>query len=395
MTSSTSTSGSSALPDPRRLAAVFLLLTACRGEMPKSGFDIAGLVDSLRPGVEQSVGLPFKSTPRSEMVSKEAVRTYILGRLEREFPKTRRDGMQAAYRLFGLIPDSLDLEKLLLDLYSEQVAGYYDPETSTLYGVEGGDHTQLRLILAHELVHALQHQYLPLDTLMSAKGNGDRTAATQAVLEGHATLASIALLAPGVDVIHTQEFWDAYKEQVRSQQSTMPIFAKAPLVLRESLIFPYVSGAEFMRWWAQTNHPPLPGRGELPVSTEQVLHPDRYPADQPVAVAFEDSTGTVLFEDTFGEFETQILLASFRGGTQAITDLPIGWGGDRYRVLETPGGPSLVWLTAWDGEPQRDRFKAAVEEGFKKLGRQGYRVTVEPISLDGRPGVRVEHKPAS
>jgi hypothetical protein len=91
----------------------------------------------------------------------------------------------------------------------------------------------------------------------------------------------------------------------------MPIFATAPLILRESLIFPYVSGAEFMRWWAQTGHPPLPGRGELPMSTEQVLHPDRYPADQPVTVRFEDSTAKVLFEDTFGELETQILLASF------------------------------------------------------------------------------------
>ena len=363
--------------------------------MPQAGFDIASLVDSLRPGVEQSVGLPFKSTPRSEMVSKEAVRSYILGRLDREFPQSRRDGMQAAYRLFGLLPDTLDLEKLLLDLYGEQVAGYYDPETSTLYGVEGGDRTQLRLILAHELVHALQHQYLPLDTLMSAKEDGDRTAATQAVLEGHATLASIALLAPGVDVIHTQEFWDTYKEQVRTSQSSMPIFATAPLILRESLIFPYVSGAEFMRWWAQSNHPPLPSRGELPTSTEQVLHPDRYPADQPVTVRFADSTAKVLFEDTFGELETQILLASFRGAGVAGLEQPLGWGGDRYRVYETPGGPALVWLTAWDGEPQRDRFRALAEEGFRKLGRPGYRVVVEAISIDGRPGVRVEHRPGT
>ena len=363
--------------------------------MPATSFDIAGLVDSLRPAVEASVGLPFKSTPRSAMVSKEEVRTYILGRLEREFPQARRDGMQAAYRLFGLLPDTLDLEKLLLDLYSEQVAGYYDPETSTLYGVEGGDRTQLRLILAHELVHALQHQYLPLDTLMSAKGDGDRTAATQAVLEGHATLASIALLAPGVDVVRTQEFWDAYRDQVRSQQSTMPIFAKAPLVLRESLIFPYVSGAEFMRWWALGGRPPLPAREELPVSTEQVLHHDRYPADAPVRVRFPDSTGTVLFEDTFGELETQILLASFRGGTQASTDTPIGWGGDRYRVYRTSSGPALVWLTVWDGEPQRERFLTAVGEGFRGLGRPGYRIVVEAISLDGRPGVQVEHRPVN
>jgi len=363
--------------------------------MPGAGEDIGALVDSLRPGVEQAVGLPFKSTPRSQMVSKEAVRTYILGRLDQEFPRARRDGMQAAYRLFGLLPDTLDLERLLLELYSEQVAGYYDPQTSVLYGVEGGDRTQLRLILAHELVHALQHQYLPLDSLMAAKGDGDRVAATQAVLEGHATLASITLLAPGVDVVTSQEFWETYRDQVRTQQSSMPVFAKAPLVLRESLIFPYVSGAEFMRWWAGTHHPPLPGRTELPVSTEQVLHPDRYPADLPVSVRFADSTSEVLFEDTMGELETQILLASFRGGDRAALDAPIGWGGDRYRVYRTADGPALVWLSVWDGQAQADRFRSQAEEGFRKLGRSGYQARVEATTIEGKPGVRVVHAPGN
>jgi hypothetical protein len=327
------------------------------------------------------------------MVSKEAVQTYIMGRLDKEFPSSKREGMQAAYRLFGLLPDSLDLERLLLDLYGEQVAGYYDPETSTLYGVEGGDRTQLRLILAHEMVHALQHQYLPLDSLMSTKGDGDRTAATQAVLEGHATLASISVLAPGVDV-KAQEFWDAYKEQVRSSQSSMPIFARAPLVLRESLIFPYVSGAEFMRWWAASGHAALPTRGELPVSTEQVLHPDRYPGDLPVTVRFADSTAGVMFEDSFGELETQILLAAFRGASQANLDAPIGWGGDRYRVYRTPEGPALVWLTVWDGAPQAERFRTAAEQGFLALRRPGYRASVESMLVETRAGVRVIHAPA-
>ena len=360
--------------------------------MPGAGADIGRIVDSLRPSVEQAVGLPFKSPVRSEMVSKEAVRDYVLGRLDQEFPRAKRDGMQAAYRLFGLFPDSLDLERLLLDLYAEQVAGYYDPETSTLYGVEGGDKTQLRLILAHELVHALQHQYLPLDSLMVAKGEADQVAATQAVLEGHATLASISVLAPGVDV-KAQDFWDNYKESVRTQQGSMPIFAKAPLILRESLIFPYVSGAEFMRWWAASGHPPLPTRAELPMSTEQVLHPDRYPADAPVTVRFADSTAEVLFEDSFGELETQILLASFRGAAQASLDLPIGWGGDRYRVYQTPGGPALVWLTVWDGGPQAERFRGLAEAGFKALRRNGYAARVETAIIDGRPGVRVAHGP--
>ena len=191
-----------------------------------------------------------------------------------------------------------------------------------------------------------------------------------------------------------QDFWDAYKEQVRSSQSSMPIFARAPLVLRESLIFPYVSGAEFMRWWAASGHAALPARGELPVSTEQVLHPDRYPGDLPVTVRFADSTADVMFEDSFGELETQILLASFRGAGQANLDAPIGWGGDRYRVYRTPEGPALVWLTAWDGAPQAERFRAAAEQGFRALSRPGYRASVASMPVETRPGVRVIHAPA-
>lgn len=393
MPSSMSTSGSSARPEPRVLVPLLVALAACRGEMPGRPLEIAGLVDSLRPSVERAVGLPFKSPPRSEMVTRDQVRSYILARLDREFPPARREGMQAAYRLFGLLPDTLDLERLLLDLYTEQVAGYYDPETSTLYGVVGGDRTQLRLILAHELVHALQHQYLPLDSLMVAKGDGDRVAATQAVLEGHATLASIALLAPGVDAVHSDEFWQSYQDQVRAQQGSMPVFARAPLVLRESLIFPYVSGAGFMRWWAASGRAPLPRREELPVSTEQVLHPDRYPADAPVTVRFPDSTAAVLFEDTFGELETQILLAGFRGGDHAALEAPLGWGGDRYRVVRSPAGPALVWLTAWDGPAQAERFLNAAKEGFGKLGRSGYAASVTRETVAGKPGVRILHAP--
>lgn len=380
-----------------RFVAVFLLgatLLGCRGAPRSDGTaDIGRLVDSLMPPVEQAVGLEFTSTPRSAMVSREDVRRYILQRLDTEFPPSRREGVQAAYRLFGLLPDTLDLEALLLDLYTEQVAGYYDPRTSTLYGVIGGDGAQLRLVLAHELVHALQHQYLPLDTLMQSGDDGDRTAATQAVLEGHATLASIALMAGGTGLTEAPEFWENYREQVRASQRQMPVFARSPLVLREALIFPYVGGAEFMRWWRMTKGTPLPGRTELPRSTEQVLHPARYPADAPVPIRFTDSATAVQFEDTLGELEAAVMLAAFRGASQASYDLPLGWGGDRYRLYRTPGGPALVWYSVWDSPAQRDRFQGTIEPGFGAIHRTGYRAQVASVDQEGRPGLRVVHAP--
>jgi len=377
--------------------ACFLFTFGCRGTPKSTGTtpeEVARLVDSLQPAVEKAVGLPFKTPPESQLVTRDQVREYILAKVRKEFPEQKLEGVQAAYRLLHLIPDSLDLRTLILDLYAEQVAGYYDPDSSLLYAVQGADRTQLRLIMAHELVHALQHQYLPLDSVMVQRGNGDRLAAAQAVLEGHATLASLRILVPDPAILAGADFWETYRDQVRNQQQTMPVFSQAPLVLKESLIFPYLGGAEFMRWWEANRQEALPIGAQLPLSTEQVLHPERYAAaDVPISVPFPDSSADVMYEDTLGELEIQILLAVLRGGSTATVERPIGWGGDRYRVVRTPGGPALEWITVWDTQPQADRFREVMEGPFAARARQGYLVAVSGDSVSGKPGVRVTYRP--
>ena len=189
----------------------------------------------------------------------------------------RLRGLETTYRLFGLLPDTLHLRALLVDLYSEQVAGFYDPDSATLFGVEGSDPDRLRLVLAHEMIHALQGQHLRLDSILDDRRNNDRLSAAQAILEGQATLASLDVLAPGQDVAQNPQFWELYRDQVRQQQTSMPVFREAPLILRESLIFPYLQGAEFMHWWAESPfRDTLPYGRRMPQSTEQILHPERY-----------------------------------------------------------------------------------------------------------------------
>jgi len=373
------------------------VLAACRGA-PRVALDaerLQRMVDSLRPQVQTAAGLEFRGPVRSAVTSREAVRAFLEEKVRKDFPPERLEGLQAAYQLLGFLPDTLDLQALLLDLYTEQVAGYYDPETSTLYAVRGGDPSQLRLILAHELVHALQHQYLPLDSLMVVRDDADRLAAIQAVLEGHATIASIRVLTPGQDVLAEPGFWDTYREQVRAQQVRMEVFRTAPLVLREGLVFPYLDGARFVHWWTQTHEAALPSTPELPVSTEQVLHTERYAAgDGPVALRFTDAQNDGLYEDTIGELEIAVLLAIFRGADQASWDAPLGWGGDRYRVYRTPDGPALVWYVVWDGTQFADRFAGVAGPGFGARARIGYRVSTEVLTLDSLPVVRVVHAPA-
>jgi hypothetical protein len=317
------------------------------------------------------------------------VRAYLLRKLDEELPPARLRGIETAYRLFGLLPDTLQLRGLLLDLYTEQVAGFYDPDSATLFGVAGADRSQLRLVLAHEMIHALQGQYLPLDSILTATSNNDRLTAAQAILEGQATLASLEVLAPGQDVAGKPEFWELYREQVRAQQSAMPVFRRAPLVLREALIFPYLQGAEFMHWWrgsplADT----LPYGPRMPVSSEQVLHPDRYArGDLPLGLAFApDSAAT--YEDVMGESEIRVILAALAGSDEVQTVVPLGWGDDRYRLYASPDGPALVWYVVWDDARAAGRFLRAAGPALGRPSRPGYRATVDSLEVDGRAATR-------
>jgi len=385
---------------PLRALAVTLLAFAsgCRGQSRGAAEEavLARLVDSLRVPVERASGLTFRTPPRSALRSRQEVRAYLVAKLDEELPPARMGGLEAGYRLFGMLPDTLSLRKLLLDLYTEQVAGYYDPDSATLFGVAGADRSQLRLVLAHEMVHALQGQYLPLDSILKATANNDRLTAAQSILEGQATLASIEVLAPGQGIARTPQFWEMYRDQVRAQQSAMPIFARAPLVVREALIFPYLDGAEFMHWW-ETAGPKdtLPYGRRMPVSTEQILHPERYArGDLPVPLEFPPDSG-IVYEDALGENEIRVLLAVLAGSNDVQTVVPIGWGGDRFRVYRTPGGPALLWYVAWDDQRSADRFLRSAAPALQRTARPGYKSAIGPVQLAGRPGTRYVLAPAA
>ncbi|MGE0440399.1 MAG: hypothetical protein AB7L66_09300 [Gemmatimonadales bacterium] len=378
------------------------LAAACRGKPRDAAPDAAELtavVDSLVPLVENAVGLAFRSPPRFALRTRDQVRGYLLAKLDQEFPAARLEGIQAAYQLLGLIPDTLDIKSLLLPLYAEQVAGYYDPDSTTLYAVEGADAAQLRLVLAHELVHALQHQQLPLDRMLKDVTNADRLAASQAILEGHATVAMLGVVLggdAGSSMLANPGFWQQYREQVKEAQTSMPVFRSAPLILREGLIFPYLAGAEFIRWWDSVpGHPPLPEAGDLPRSTEQILHPDRYQrGDEPVGIRFADSSGgDVLHEDTMGELELQIWATVLRGGGEVLDREPLGWAGDRYRVFRTASGPALTLVTVWDDSTAGRRFAALSGARFAKQALAGYRTEAVPFALAGRPALRITRAP--
>jgi hypothetical protein len=371
------------------------LLAACRGDAPAAAqqldqVELEALVDTLMPQVAEAAGLTFKSRPAVAVRSKEQVRTFLLAKLAKELPPERVEGLVAAYRLLGLLPDSLDLSTLFVDLYTEQIAGFYEPDSSMLYAVGGTDRLQLKGIIAHELTHALQHQYVALDSILDDRSDADRLAAAQAVLEGQATVVMLVVLAPDREILSDDGVWELLRSQLTGPTAGLEVFNAAPLVIRTGLVFPYLEGASFMRWWINNRGREQPYGALMPTSTEQILHPERYQrGDGPVALVFDGDSTDVMHEDTFGEYEMDVLRSGLAGIQSVATDLALGWGGDRLRVYRTPGGPALVWYSVWDEPRQATTFRERVIGGLPKVAREGYRLLISEVPVGFRSGVQV------
>src|SRR3989454_4410189 len=123
----------------------------------------------MMPAVERATGLAFKHRPVVLRRSRTQVADSVIHKSDDDLPPAELAGAEAAYRLFGLIPDSLDLRRMMIDLLTEQVAGYFDPDSNALYLPTDIDPSQARLVISHELVHALQDQYVNLDSLVRSE----------------------------------------------------------------------------------------------------------------------------------------------------------------------------------------------------------------------------------
>jgi hypothetical protein len=380
----------------KRFAALALVLLAgCRGAPRPTSPDaeLVRLVDSLTPSVERAVGLPFKRRPRARMITREQARAYLVGQLQKQLPGDRAAQLSASYKLLGLLPDTLDLRALFVNVLTEQVAGYYDPDSGAFFGVEGASPIAFRTTVSHELVHALQHDYLPLDSIMTARDDADRLLAAQSVLEGQATLAMLRMQPEVGDRVLDADFWDQAREGTKQQQGSMPQFAAAPRVIRETLLFPYIDGADYIRWWL--THEPRdqqPYGKRMPRSSEQILDPERpRHGDVPLRVTFTDTTGAV-YGDVLGAAEMRVLLAEARSQEQLVDAAILGWGGDRFELYGTPKGDALVWIAVFDSPPARESFLGALKKGWPHP-RAGYRIAADPLNVSGRPGLRLAVAP--
>src|SRR3989449_11032364 len=89
----------------------------------------------MPPAVDRAPRLRFRQRPVVLRRNRAQVRDYVIHKFDDDLPPAELEGAQAAYRLFGLIPDSLDLRRTMIDLLTEQVAGYFDPDSNALYKI--------------------------------------------------------------------------------------------------------------------------------------------------------------------------------------------------------------------------------------------------------------------
>jgi len=378
---------------PPALLCLTFIVSACEWGQAQTEERARQIAEEVIPKIERAVGLPYRSPPQIAVRSRDQIRGYIDAKIQSELPPEVLEKLSLAYRLFGLIPDTLDLQALLAELYYEQVVGYFDPDSATLYVPDGMDPALLRFTVAHELVHALQDQYMPLSEILSADQGNDRRAAAQAMLEGQATLISMLDMLPERGMVDLEGVWPQARALILDQQNQMPVLAATPLVIREGLIFPYIGGADFMQWFMRNYPDTVPYGRRLPQSTEQILHPDKYRQDEaPVDLVFSDTTG-VLYDNGLGELETRILLTELTGSETTGSAGAMGWAGDRYAVLRSEREHALVWWSVWDDERAADRFVSLFAQQWPGRVPDGWRYSIERTRMGDRAAVLFMYGP--
>jgi len=162
--------------------------------------------------------------------------------------------------------------------------------------------------------------------------------------------------------------WDKAREGVRDARASNPIFASAPAFIAEGLLFPYLGGAEFVRTAMGDGISSAQLLSQLPTSTSQVLHTDKWGPQGNAAelVRFAARGATVRYENSFGEFGTRLMLAELLGDVGRASWAARGHDGDRYAVLAFPAGDGLALVTAWDTALDAEEFAEAMAVAMAK-----------------------------
>jgi len=345
-----------------------------RGTAPTGGRSGGGSAAAGVRGVESEVerlrDLRFLRPVPVTLESPAKVAEQLLRELDRQTDKADLERQARALELLGELPEGTDLYGLLRSVQAESVLGFYVPGKPPAKGrlyvrSDRGLDPYARVVLAHELTHAVTDQHYDLrraDKLSTAHAD-DRATAYTGLVEGDATvmmqLYRDQALSPAEQ---------AQADRVGAAQAT-PKLDAAPPALRESLLFPYAAGAAFVRALYQRGGWGAVDRAyrDPPASTEQLLHPEKYldGRDQPQAVPEPDLRGALGqgwrpgTRSEWGEFDTRLLLEGQLPVTTAER-AAAGWDGGGLRTFERGGRTAVVLRTVWDSPAEAREYCTAM-----------------------------------
>ena len=359
------------------VAAAALLAGAVANADPSSLDKLLARTDKVAREVSKIRGLPLKRPIPNEVVDKDELRKRLLAMAAEEKTATETAAEGIALARWGLIPLSTDYKALLIDLLTEQIAGYYDPDTKklTISKSAGDDPAWAEMVLAHEIDHGLQDQNFDLKKFENLPATeGDAAAARRALVEGDgiALMIEVMLARTG-----NSPPW-SNPEVADSIEKAMTVpgngdgLDKAPLVIRESMIFPYRSGLSFVaalrrrQPWSAVDA----AYKNPPKSTEHILHPERYLAgDDPVPVSIAQPAalrGFGLAHSTvWGELGWSLFLRTHGVDDHSAAIASAGWGGDRAITYTRSDDPrphrgTGISRSEWDSEADAlEAFEAA------------------------------------
>jgi hypothetical protein len=306
-------------------------------------------IDELAKECARIRGLRLKKPIAHEVIARDELRRRLRARAEEATTKARLAADGFALARWGLIPLPLDYEATLVEILTEQISGYYDPATSKLALTEPTDD----LVLAHELGHGLQDQAFDLTAFENVpETEPDAALARRALVEGDGTalMIEVMLARDGQAAPWSSPRVAAALERSMGQAGGGSAFDRAPLAVREALLFPYRAGTSFVAelrrrqpWSAVDAAYKRPPR-----STEQILHVDRYLASEaPVVVTLQAPSSlpgySLVHDGVWGEHGFAVFLQAHGLDAGVAANAAEGWGGDR------------VWTFARDADRRPER----------------------------------------
>lgn len=340
-------------------------------------------VIEIELNAERVRGLSPKQDVPEMFINKDQMRTNITKLFEEEYSHEEAQQDATELWLMRLIDSqTLDLYQLQVDLHSDVVLGYYDPEKNELFVLQEGRvlSAQGRSTVAHEFVHSLQDQYFDLEKLLPDDSvEYDRDTAVRAVVEGDAVSSEIEYVR--------RYFTPDEIQELIQQESSGPsdVLTRAPRYIRDTLYFPYIQGNAFVEELriAGGFNKVDEALDDPPQSTEQIIHPEKYtdsPRDNPLKVTIPPLTSTLTTLDpgwkymdggSIGELDLQLMLKVNGLADDDADEAAAGWGGAWY-VHYQGGDTSVLALdTQWDTSRDAGEFNDALGTSFRSASKDG------------------------